>query len=341
MRVLLAGGAGFIGSHLAEALVARGDEVVIVDSFATGRRENLERIAAHPDVEVVEHDITAPLTSSYLEAMTGRADGRFDVVANLASPASPSDFLTMPLYILDTGSVGSRNLLNLAHEHRARYLFASTSEVYGDPLVHPQSEDYLGNVSSTGPRSCYDEAKRFGEALAMGYQRTHGVEVRIARIFNTYGERMRPEDGRVVNTFIAQALKGEPLTLHGDGDQTRSFCHVSDMVSGLLALMDGPVTGPVNLGNPSELTIRALAEMIVRLTESPSIVVTMDMPPERLGDPVRRCPSIGLARHELGWVPRLPIEEGLRRMITHFEQHEGLERRFTSDNGTPSEPGWT
>ncbi len=341
MRVLLAGGAGFVGSHLAEALLERGDDVVIVDSFVTGRRENLDRIAAHSHVEVVEHDITAPLTSSYLEAVTGRADGRFDVVANLASPASPSDFLSMPLYILDTGSTGSRNLLNLAHEHRARYLFASTSEVYGDPLVHPQPEDYWGNVSTTGPRSCYDEAKRFGEALAMGYHRAHGVQVRIARIFNTFGERMRPEDGRVVNTFIAQALRGEPLTVHGSGQQTRSFCHVSDMVAGLLAVMDGPMLGPVNLGNPSELTIRELADMIIRLTASPSIVTTMDMPAERDGDPVRRCPTIALARDHLGWVPKVSVEEGLRRMIAHFEQHEGLARPFTSDGGTADDGAWS
>jgi dTDP-glucose 4,6-dehydratase len=340
MRVLLAGGAGFIGSHLAEALVARGDEVVIVDSFVTGRRENLDRIAAHPAVEVVEHDITAPLTSNYLAAITGQADGRFDVVANLASPASPSDFLTIPLYILDTGSTGSRHLLNLAHEHGARYLFASTSEVYGDPEVHPQTEDYLGNVSTTGPRSCYDEAKRFGEALAMGYHRAHGVEVRIARIFNTFGERMRPEDGRVVNTFIAQALRNEPLTLHGDGMQTRSFCHVSDMVAGLLAVMDGPMLGPVNLGNPSELTVAALADMIIELTHSSSIITYLDMPAERQGDPARRCPNITLARTELGWMPSVAVSEGLRRMIAHFEQHEGMARTFVSDGGTTGDTGW-
>jgi nucleoside-diphosphate-sugar epimerase len=340
MRVLLAGGAGFIGSHLAEALVERGDDVVIVDSLVTGRLENLDRIAAHSRVEVIEYDITAPLTSSYLEAVTGRADGRFDVIANLASPASPSDFLSMPLYILDTGAIGSRNLLNLAVEHRARYLFASTSEVYGDPLVHPQPEDYLGNVSTTGPRSCYDEAKRFGEALAMGYHRTHDVQVRIARIFNTFGERMRPEDGRVVNTFIAQALRGEPLTVHGTGQQTRSFCHVSDMVAGLIAVMDGPMVGPVNLGNPSELTIRELANMIIRLTDSPSIVATMDMPAERDGDPVRRCPTIALARDRLGWTPKVSVEEGLRRMIAHFEQHEGLARPFTRDGGAPDDGSW-
>jgi dTDP-glucose 4,6-dehydratase len=341
MRVLLAGGAGFIGSHLAQALVARGDEVVIVDSFVTGRRENLERIAANSAVDVVEHDITAPLTSSYLEAVTGRADGRFDVVANLASPASPSDFLTMPLYILDTGSTGARNLLNLAREHGARYLFASTSEVYGDPEVHPQTEDYLGNVSTTGPRSCYDEAKRFGEALAMAYHRAHGVEVRIARIFNTFGERMRPEDGRVVNTFIAQALRDQPLTVHGAGDQTRSFCHVSDMVAGLIAVMEGPMLGPVNLGNPSELTIRALAEMIIRLTGSSSIVVNQDMPAERTGDPARRCPNITLARTQLGWVPTVAVEDGVRRMITHFEQHEGLGRTFARDGGSTDDQGWS
>lgn len=332
MRVLLAGGGGFIGSHLAEAFVERGDHLVVVDSFVTGRRTNLERVLSHPNVSLLDHDITAPLTSNYISAMTGMPDGGFDVIVNLASPAAPPDFVKMPVYILDTGAIGSRNLLNLAHEHRARYLFASSSEIYGDPLEHPQREGYLGNSSTTGPRSCYDEAKRFGEALAMGYHRTHGTEVRIARIFNTYGDRMRPDDGRVVNTFISQALRGEPLTLHGDGRQTRAFCHVDDMVRGLLAVLDGPMLGPVNLGNPIEMTMREVAEAVIDLTGSASEIVSVEPPGERDGDPLRRCPDITLARTELDWSPRVNFETGLGAMIEHFQFVEGFGRPGDDEN---------
>ena len=266
MRHLLAGGGGFVGSHLTDLFLARGDEVVVVDNFATGRRSNIAHLADHAGYTLVEHDITTPLPDFGVA---------FDAILDLASPASPADFATMPLEILAVGSTGTRTLLDLAVAHDARFFLASTSEVYGDPLVHPQPETYWGNVSSIGPRSCYDEAKRFSEAITMAYHRVHGLDVRIARIFNTYGERMRPDDGRVVNTLVVQALRGEPITLHGDGSQTRSFCHVADEIVGLTAVLDGDLTGPINVGNPNEFTIRQLAEMVVELTDSSSEIITI------------------------------------------------------------------
>lgn len=317
MRTLIAGGGGFIASHLADLLLARGDEVVAVDNFATGRPVNIAHLADHPGFTLVEHDITLGLPDVIL-------DDQYDAVLDLASPASPVDFATMPLEILAVGSTGTRNLLDLAHAHGARFFLASTSEVYGDPLVHPQPESYWGNVSSIGPRSCYDEAKRFSEALTMAYHRTHGVDVRIVRIFNTYGERMRPDDGRVVNTFVVQALRGEPITLHGDGTQTRSFCHVADEVVGLAAVLDGPLTGPVNVGNPGEFTMRELAELVVELTGSPSEIVSVPLPPEREGDPLQRQPDITLVESAYGWHPQIALRDGLRRMIDHFATHEGI-----------------
>ena len=314
---LLAGGGGFIGSHLADALLARGDTVMIVDDFCTGRRQNLAHLAEHPRLTLVEHDVTLPMP----DAITRQ---RYDTVLNLASPASPNDFATMPLKILEVGSTGTRRLLDLAVDHRARFFLASTSEVYGDPLVHPQPETYLGNVSSIGPRSCYDEAKRFAEAITMAYHRVHGLEVRIVRIFNTYGERMPPLDGRVVNTFVVQALRGEPITLHGDGSQTRSFCHVSDEVAGLIAVLDGPITGPVNVGNPGEFTMRQLAELVVELTGSSSEVVTVSLPAEREGDPLQRRPDITLATATYGWTPTVSLREGLGRMIQWYRANERI-----------------
>jgi nucleoside-diphosphate-sugar epimerase len=314
---LIAGGGGFIGSHLADALLARGDAVTAVDNFATGRRVNVAHLAAHPQFTLIEHDVTEPFPPSI-------AGGRFDTVLDLASPASPLDFATMPLEILAVGSTGTRNLLDLAVAQRARFFLASTSEVYGDPLVHPQPESYLGNVSCIGPRSCYDEAKRFSEAITMAYHRVNGVEVRIARIFNTYGERMRPDDGRVVNTFVVQALRNEPITLHGDGTQTRSFCHVSDEVRGLIAVLDGDLTGPINVGNPSEFTMRALAEQIVELAGSSSPLVTVALPDEREGDPLQRQPDIGLIRDTYGWSPTVELRDGLSRMIEWFRMNESL-----------------
>ena len=315
MRHLLAGGGGFIGSHLTELLLTRGDEVVVIDNFATGRRSNVGGLAGHDRFSMIEHDITTALPNF---------DGQFDTVLDLASPASPADFATMPLEILAVGSTGTRNLLDLAVAHGARFFLASTSEVYGDPLVHPQPETYFGNVSSIGPRSCYDEAKRFSEAITMAYHRVHGLDVRIARIFNTYGERMRPDDGRVVNTLVVQAMRGEPITLHGDGMQTRSFCHVADEIVGLTAVLDGHITGPVNVGNPDEFTIRELAELIVELTKSSSEIVTVPLPPEREGDPAQRRPDISLISDTYGWQPKIALADGLTRMIEFFREMEGI-----------------
>ena len=314
---LVAGGGGFIGSHMVDALLERGDTVTIVDNFVTGRRANITHLDGHRGVTVVEHDVTMPLPSSV-------TDGRYDTVLDLASPASPVDFATMPLEILAVGSTGTRNLLDLAVAQHARFFLSSTSEVYGDPLVHPQPETYLGNVSCIGPRSCYDEAKRFSEAITMAYHRWHGLDVRIARIFNTYGERMRPDDGRVVNTFIVQALRGEAITLHGDGTQTRSFVHVSDEVRGLLAVLDGHLTGPVNVGNPDEFTMRELAEHVTELTGSTSPIITVPLPTEREGDPLQRQPDITLINETYGWQPTVPLREGLARMIAFFRDHESL-----------------
>ena len=302
---------------MVDALLERGDTVTIVDNFVTGRRANITHLDGHRGVTVVEHDVTMPLPSSV-------TDGRYDTVLDLASPASPVDFATMPLEILAVGSTGTRNLLDLAVAQHARFFLSSTSEVYGDPLVHPQPETYLGNVSCIGPRSCYDEAKRFSEAITMAYHRWHGLDVRIARIFNTYGERMRPDDGRVVNTFIVQALRGEAITLHGDGTQTRSFVHVSDEVRGLLAVLDGHLTGPVNVGNPDEFTMRELAEHVTELTGSTSPIITVPLPTEREGDPLQRQPDITLINETYGWQPTVPLRDGLARMIAFFRDHESL-----------------
>ncbi|MFN8024082.1 MAG: UDP-glucuronic acid decarboxylase family protein [Acidimicrobiales bacterium] len=314
---LLAGGGGFIGSHMADVFVARGDRVTVVDNFATGRRVNVAHLLDHPSFTLIEHDVTTPLPHSV-------TSGDYDTVLDLASPASPVDFATMPLEILAVGSTGTRNLLDLAVAQQARFFLASTSEVYGDPLVHPQPESYLGNVSCIGPRSCYDEAKRFSEAITMAYHRWHGLDVRIVRIFNTYGERMRPDDGRVVNTFVLQALRGEPITLHGDGAQTRSFCHVSDEVRGLIAVLDGPITGPVNVGNPGEFSMRELAEVVIELTGSTSQIVTVPLPAEREGDPLQRQPDITLISTTHGWQPSVDLRDGLARMIEHFRLHEQI-----------------
>jgi dTDP-glucose 4,6-dehydratase len=300
---------------MAELFLGRGDEVVAVDNFATGRRSNVAHLADHQGFTLVEYDITSPLPDF---------GGTFDTVLDLASPASPVDFATMPLAILAVGSTGTRNLLDLALQHEARFFLASTSEVYGDPLVHPQPETYWGNVSSIGPRSCYDEAKRFSEAITMAYHRVHGLDVRIARIFNTYGERMRPDDGRVVNTLLVQALRGEPITLHGDGSQTRSFVHVADEVVGLTAVLDGDLIGPINVGNPGEFTIRQLAELVLELTNSSSEIITVPLPPEREGDPAQRCPDIGLISSAYGWRPTIELRDGLSRMIEWFRTAEGI-----------------
>ena len=307
MRVLVAGGAGFIGSHLCDVLVDRGDTVVVVDNLLTGRVANVGHLVGRSTFRFVDADISAGLPSELHEGEP------FELVMNLASPASPSDFARLPLEILAVGSRGNTNLLELAAAHGARFLLASTSEVYGDPLVHPQPESYWGNVDPVGPRSCYDEAKRFAEASTMAHHRVHGLEVRIARIFNTYGPRMRPDDGRVVTNLLVQALRGEPLTLYGDGSQTRSFCHVADQVAGLLAVAEGPLVGPVNVGSTEELSVRALAEMILEVTGSRSGIVCRPLPPERTGDPVQRRPDDTVIR-SLGWAPSVPLREGLHAM---------------------------
>jgi dTDP-glucose 4,6-dehydratase len=299
-RVVVAGGAGFIGSHLCDRLLERGDEVIAVDNFLTGARSNLTTMADHDRFSFVEHDVCQPLA----------VDGSVDAVLHLASPASPKDFATLPLEILAVGSDGTRNLLELARTKGARFLVTSTSEVYGEPLEHPQVETYRGNVSTTGPRSCYDEAKRFTEALTMAYHRTVGVDVAIARVFNTYGPRLKPGDGRVVSNFLVQAMSGAPITVYGDGQQTRSFCYVADEVDGLLALLDSTLTGPVNIGNPNEFTVGELAEVVVELTGSRSRIVHEPLP---VDDPSRRRPDITLARQQLGWEPRTELRTGLER----------------------------
>ena len=314
MRILVAGGAGFIGSHLVDRFLDRGDEVVVLDSFCTGRHSNLEHSSKHDRWEVVECDITEPLPGV----------GDVEAVINLASPASPDDFASIPLEILEAGSVGNRRLLDLARNCGARFLLASSSEVYGESLVHPQSEDYWGNVDPIGPRSCYDEAKRFAEATTMAYARRRGLDIRIARIFNTYGERLAPTDGRVVSAFVVQALRGEPLSVYGDGAQTRSFCYVSDQVGGLVALLDSACALPVNIGNPEEVTIVELAKLVISIVRPSSGITLVPLPERRTGDPYRRCPDINRARSVLGWEPRVPLRDGVAAMVAYFLEHEDL-----------------
>jgi nucleoside-diphosphate-sugar epimerase len=299
-RVVVTGGAGFIGSHLCDRLLDRGDEVVAVDNFVTGTPANVRHLAENVRFTLVEHDVCTPFA----------IDGSVDAVLHLASPASPKDFTDLPLEILAVGSDGTRNALELALAKQARFLFTSTSEVYGDPLEHPQAEGYRGNVSPIGPRSCYDEAKRFAEALTMAYHRHHGVDVRIARVFNTYGPRMKPGDGRVVSNFLVQAITGAPITVYGDGHHTRTFCYIDDQVDGILALLDSDLTGPVNIGNADEFTIGDLAELAIELTSSRSMIVHEPLP---VDDPSRRRPDITLARERLGWEPKVELREGLAR----------------------------
>ena len=326
MKVLVAGGAGFIGSHVVDRLLERGDTVTVLDSFITGRRKNIAHLSDHDDLIVRDFDICEPFPPrTWIDLGPYKETGRFDAVLNFASPASPSDFASMPLRILETGSVGSRNLLTLATNLKARYFFASTSEVYGDPEVHPQPETYNGSVNVCGPRACYDEAKRFGEALALSYARAKGTDVAITRIFNTYGERMNPYEGRVINTFIRQALKGEPLTIYGDGSQTRSFCHVNDLVDGLIALLDHSTTrGPMNLGSTHEVTMNQLAATVIAVTGSESRVAHLPLPQERIGDPKQRCPDLTYAQMVLGYKPSISLEEGLGYMVEYFQTSESL-----------------
>jgi UDP-glucuronate decarboxylase len=305
MHILVTGGAGFIGSHLCERLIERRHDVVCLDNYFTGSKDNIRHLMGHHHFEVVRHDII-----HYI-------DIEIDQIYNLACPASPVHYQHDAVRTIHANVLGVTNILELARRTGARILQASTSEVYGDPLVHPQTEDYWGNVNPIGPRSCYDEGKRVAESLMMDYHRQHGVDIRIARIFNTYGPRMATDDGRVVSTFIVQALNGEPLTVFGKGDQTRSFCHVRDLLDGLIALMNTPeVTEPVNLGNPDEFTILQLAELVRDRTGSKSEIRFSDLP---VDDPVRRRPDITRARKLLGWEPRIPIDDGLRSTIEYFE----------------------
>jgi dTDP-glucose 4,6-dehydratase len=306
-RVLVTGAAGFVGSHMCDRLLAEGHSVIGVDNFITGRHGNLAHLEREPRFDLLEHDIRQPL------AVTAR----LDAVVNMASPASPKDYLDHPIETLEAGSIGSRNMLELARVQGASYLVASTSECYGDPLVHPQVETYWGNVNPVGPRSCYDEAKRFAEAITMAYHRIHGMRSSIARIFNTYGPRMKLDDGRVVPALIDQALRSRPMTVFGNGLQTRSFCYVSDLIDGLYRLMLSEERLPVNLGNPVELTILEFAECIRRLTGSRSAIEFAPLPED---DPKQRRPDISKAERVLGWKPRVELEDGLRETIRYFRQ---------------------
>ena len=304
-RVLVTGGAGFLGSHLCEQLIARGHDVLCVDNYFTGRKDNISHLLGLPQFEAMRHDVTFPL---YVEV---------DEIYNLACPASPIHYQFDPVQTTKTSVIGAINMLGLAKRVKARVFQASTSEVYGDPTIHPQTEDYRGNVNPLGPRACYDEGKRAAETLFFDYNRQHGVRIKVARIFNTYGPRMHPNDGRVVSNFIVQALRGEPITLYGDGSQTRAFCFVSDLVEGFIRLMgtDDAVTGPVNLGNPHEIPVRELAERIVRLTGSRSEITYRPLPQD---DPTQRCPDITLARKLIGWEPSVALDDGLQRTIAYF-----------------------
>ena len=306
-RVLVTGGAGFLGSFLCERLLSSGCEVICADNYFTGSRDNIAHLLDNPHFEVIRHDITFPL---YVEV---------DEIFNLACPASPIHYQFDPVQTVKTSVHGAINMLGLAKRVHAKIFQASTSEVYGDPAVHPQREGYWGNVNPIGPRACYDEGKRCAETLFFDYHRQFGVNIRVVRIFNTYGPRMNPQDGRVVSNFIVQALQGKPITIYGDGSQTRSFCYVDDLIDGFLKLMDAPdtVTGPINIGNPGEFTIRQLAEIVIEMTGSRSEIVQMPLPQD---DPLQRRPDITKARELLEWQPTIPLREGLARTIAYFEK---------------------
>jgi len=305
-RILVTGGSGFLGSHLCERLLERGDEVLCLDNFFTGTKENIAHLMGNPFFELIRHDVTFPL---YLEV---------DEIFNLACPASPIHYQFDPVQTTKTSVHGAINMLGLAKRTKAKIFQASTSEVYGDPEVHPQVESYRGAVNPIGPRACYDEGKRCAETLFFDYHRQHNLNIRVARIFNTYGPRMHPNDGRVVSNFVIQALKNEPITIYGDGSQTRSFCYVDDLISGFIKLMDAPddVTGPVNLGNPGEFTIKQLAEMVIEMIGSKSELTFMDLPQD---DPLQRCPDITLAKSKLDWEPTIPLQQGLEKTIAYFK----------------------
>jgi len=310
MRAVVTGGAGFIGSHLCEFLLGRGADVICMDSLITGSLDNLATIVDHPGFRLVRHDVT-----TYIDVK-----GPLDWVLHFASPASPRDYLELPIQTLKVGALGTHNALGLAKAKKARFLLASTSEVYGDPLVHPQREDYWGNVNPVGPRGVYDEAKRFAEAMTMAYHRTHSVDTRIVRIFNTFGPRMRLDDGRAIPAFMTQAIRHRPLTVFGDGSQTRSLQYISDLVNGIWRLMLSSVSEPVNLGNPQEMSVLELAKKIIRFADSRSEIVFHPLPED---DPQVRQPDIGRARALLGWDPRVDVDEGLRRTLDWFRERLG------------------
>jgi dTDP-glucose 4,6-dehydratase len=307
MRILITGAAGFLGSHLCDRFIAEGHEVIGMDNFITGSPDNIAHLIGNPGFSFIQHDVTNFIY----------VPGKLDGVLHFASPASPVDYLELPIQTLKVGSLGSHKTLGLAKNKGARYLLASTSEVYGDPQVHPQPETYWGHVNPVGPRGVYDEAKRFAEAMVMAYHRFHGVDTRIVRIFNTYGPRMRPNDGRVVSNFIVQALRGDPLTVYGEGAQTRSFCYVSDEVDGIYRLFMSEYPTPVNIGNPDEFTVLELARRVIELTGSASEIEYQPLPAD---DPKVRRPDITLAREQLGWEPRVALDEGLRRTIPYFRE---------------------
>jgi nucleoside-diphosphate-sugar epimerase len=300
VRVVVTGGAGFVGSHLCDALIARGDNVACLDNLSTGHLNNIEHLIGRPGFEFIECDVSASMN----------LDGPVDVVAHFASPASPVDYQRLQLETLAVGSRGTENALLLAASNGARFLLASTSEVYGDPAVHPQTEDYWGNVNPVGPRSVYDEAKRFAEALTFAYRNATGLNSGVIRIFNTYGPRMGASDGRVVTNFITQALRGEPITVYGNGKQTRSFCYIDDLISGIVKMIDSTEQGPLNLGNPDEFMIIDFARLVLQITGSSSPIEYQPLP---VDDPTRRCPEIGRAKKALGWQPEVPLMEGIRR----------------------------
>ena len=305
-RIVVTGGAGFLPSHIIDLLVARGDTVVAIDNEVTGSWSNLDQHVGNMAVERVTHDVSEPFD----------VVGNVDVIMHLASPASPADYIRLPLETLKVGSYGTHNALDLAHRKNAKFILASTSEVYGDPLLHPQPETYWGNVNPNGERSMYDEAKRYAEAATMAYRRTLGVDTRIVRTFNTYGERMRPNDGRVVSNFITQALRNEPITVYGDGSQTRSFCYVADQAAGYLAVLDSDYTDPVNIGNDAEFTMLELADLVIAMTESRSVIIYLPLPAD---DPTQRKPDLSIARTTIGWAPKVPLANGLERTIRYFK----------------------
>jgi dTDP-glucose 4,6-dehydratase len=307
VRILVTGAAGFLGSHLCDRLLGDGHEVVGMDNLLTGSMANIAHLDSNKSFRFVKHDVTNEIS----------VDGPVEGVFHFASPASPIDYLALPIQTLKVGSLGTHKTLGLAKAKKARFLIASTSEVYGDPHVHPQPESYWGHVNPIGPRGVYDEAKRFAEAMTMAYHRHHGVDTRIVRIFNTYGPRMRAQDGRVVSNFIVQALKGEPLTVYGDGSQTRSFCYVDDLIDGIVRLFERGAADPTNVGNPDEFTVRQLADHVLRLTGSKSKVVERPLP---VDDPKQRRPDISRAKTTLGWQPKVALEEGLKRTIVYFKK---------------------